>query len=137
MLNRKFARIGVLFVSFLGSAWAQRDLATLTGTITDSTGSVVPGCESDHDGGSHGARLQCHDGTDRNLCPSRVETGRLQCRSGSARLQEISAKGRTADKLASVSASTSLCKLATRHKVWTWLRRPQCCKPRARLSDKA
>jgi hypothetical protein len=45
VLNRNIVRIGVLFVSFLGSAWAQRDLATLTGTITDSTGSVIPGAK--------------------------------------------------------------------------------------------
>jgi outer membrane receptor protein involved in Fe transport len=45
VLNRKLVRIGILFVSFLGSAWAQRDLATLTGTVTDSTGSVVPGAK--------------------------------------------------------------------------------------------
>src|SRR5271157_2320305 len=40
---RSFVWIASLVLLFSSLAWAQRDLGTITGTVTDATGAVVPG----------------------------------------------------------------------------------------------
>ena len=71
-------RLGLFAVFFASAVFAQRDLATITGTVTDSTGGVVANAKvtitdvgtgvsttASTDGSARVARLPCSAGSER------------------------------------------------------------------------